>query len=140
LVPTTEIILALVSAGYLQEANSEAAKPILTAALWDDTAITARMAALGDENQQEQMISGAREYAEQDTVVGDKNEMGVDQSIIQDAIDKEEVDEATRRHAEKKIAAACKSAAKSLAHARLIDRSKMKVVAGLIQKTWIESS
>jgi hypothetical protein len=98
------------------------------------------MEVLRDEAEQEQMIARARQAAELDAVEGDKRDLSIDQSIIQDAIGKEQVDEATRRHAEKKIAAACRSAAKNLAHARLIDRSQVKDVASLIQKTWMESA
>ncbi len=57
---TTEIVLALVRAGYLAEADSEAAQPILAAALWDEDAVTARTKALGDEAEQQEMITGAR--------------------------------------------------------------------------------
>lgn len=138
--PTAEIVWMLVKAGYLAESSAEAAQHILASALRDEYAVAARAEALGDEAEQQQMIAGARQAAEQDAVVGDERELSIDQSIIQDAIGKEQVDEAARRHAEKKIAAACKSAAKSLAHARLIDRSQVKDVASLIQKTWLESS
>jgi hypothetical protein len=140
MVPTAEIVWNLVKTGYLAESRAEAAQHILASALRDEYAVAARAEALGDEAQQEQMITGARKAAELDAVEGDERELSIDQSIIQDAIGKEQVDESTRRHAEKKIAAACKSAAKSLAHARLIDRSQVKDVASLIQETWLESS
>jgi len=140
MVPTAEIVWNLVKTGYLAESRAEAAQHILASALRDEYAVAARAEALGDEAQQEQMITGARKAAELDAVEGDERELSIDQSIIQDAIGKEQVDESTRHHAEKKIAAACKSAAKSLAHARLIDRSQVKDVASLIQETWLESS
>ena len=132
---TREIALALVSAGYLTETNRQAAQPILAASL-DDELLSRRAQALQDEDKQEQTIEAARQYAEKDAASGDKRELAVDNSIIRDSIDKAEVDEATRRHADQKIAAACKEAAKGLAHARLIEKSNEKVVAELIQKTW----
>jgi len=132
---TTEIALALVNAGYLAETNSESAQSILASAL-DDELLSRWAQALQDEDKQEQTIEAARQYAEKDAASGDKRELAVDNSIIRDSIDKAEVDEATRRHADQKIAAACKEAAKGLAHARLIEKSNEKVVAELIQKTW----
>lgn len=138
--PTAEIIQALVSAGYLDQGSAEAAEPILSNALRHQDAVTMRAEAIRDEATQDQMITGAREYADHDAALHDKKDLSIDKSVIQDAKGKKQVDELTRRHAEKKIAAACKSAAKSLAHARLIKRSQVKAVAGVIQKSWIELS
>jgi len=137
--PIAEIIQALIRAGYLQAADSEASRSILASALHAESAIAALVESQRDESLQLGMITGARQSAEQDVLEGDQRELRIDQSIIQDSIGKEQVDEAARYHAEKKINTACKSAAKSLAHARLIDRSQVKDVANLIRKTWLES-
>ena len=85
------------------------------------------------------MITGAREYAEHDAAAKDRKDLRIDESILQDAIDKKQVDEAARRHAERELAAASHSAAQGLAHARLIQHAQVKDVAGLIEKTWLES-
>lgn len=138
--PTAEIVRRLVATGYLAESSAGAAQSILAAVLLGDDNVTAWTEARRDEAEQEQMITRARQAAELDALEGNQRELSIDQSIIQDDIGKQQVDESTRRYAEKKIAAACKSAAKSLAHARLIDKSQVKDVASLIQKTWLESS
>lgn len=138
--PTVEIIQALVSAGYLEQGSAEDAGAIISNALRNEAPLEERAEALRDEDTQDQMIDGAREYAEYDAAVKDKKDLSIDKSIIQDAKGKKQVDELTRRHAEKRIAAACKSAAKSLAHYGLIKRSHVKDAAGLIQETWLEST
>jgi len=135
--PIVKISRALVNAGYLDEANVEAAQSILMAALQDEGAVAARQESLLDEGEQQNMVTRARHAAEGDVIAGDKKELRIDQSIIQDAIGKEQVDESTRLHAEKKIVAACNSAAKSLYHAGLIERTQVKGVTGLIQETWL---
>jgi hypothetical protein len=52
-----EVSQALVSAGYLSEANSESARPILASSLNEDL-LSMRAEALRDEGEQQQMIRG----------------------------------------------------------------------------------
>ena len=72
------------------------------------------------------MITGAREYAEHAATAKDRKDLRIDESFLQDVIDKKQVDEAARRHAERKLAAASHSAAKRLAHARVIQHAQVK--------------
>ncbi len=140
MVPTTEILRTLIDAGYLKETDTESARPIIAAALQKKNVVAARANALRDEGQQEQMITGAHQYAVNDAFARDKVGLDIDKSIIRDAISKEKQDKGALRRIDRMISSACKSAAKNLAHARLIDKSHLNDVAGLIKNTWIENS
>ena len=98
-----EIAQALVEAGTLSRANITAAAQVLAEALTAVDAVDARATALADQAEQENMIAGASEYTRQDAAAGDKKDLSIDPAILQDAVNKEEVDESIIKHAESEI-------------------------------------
>jgi len=131
-----EIAQTLVEAGTLSSANITAAAQVLAEALTAVDAVDARASALTDQAEQENMIAGASEFARQDAAAGDKKDLSIDQAILQDAVNKEEVDESIIKHAEAGISRQCQQAAKALASAGLIDKTNQKYAAELIETAW----
>ena len=132
-----EVAQALVKAGYLTNADVEAAADVLAETLIATDAVEARATALADQADQENMKAGASEFARQDAAAGNKKDLSIDQAIIQDAINKEQVDQSIIKHAEAEISRQCNQAAKALAAAGLIDKSYLKFAAELVNEVWV---
>jgi len=132
-----DITLALIEAGYLSPADNTAATELLAKTLTADEAVQARAAALADQAEQENMIAGAAEFAQQDAAAGDKKDLSIDRAIRQDARNKAEVDQSAIKHAEAEISRQCKRAAKALVSTNLVDKNYRNNAAVVIQEVWV---
>jgi hypothetical protein len=130
-----EVTEALVMAGYLTEADLEAAAVLLTKYLSvTDQKKLQEIAA--DSSTQEQMILKAERYTEQDTGRGDPKSLKVDQEIIQDAFNQDEVDLVKMEALESKLTKQAKRAAKAMVSAGLVEKKNREAVASLIVDLW----
>ena len=132
-----KIAQALIEAGYLSPANRDASVDVLRKTLTSVEAVQDRAAALADQAEQEDMITGAKEFARQDAAAGDKKDLSIDRAILQDAKNKEEVDQSAIKQAEAEISRQCKRAAKTLVSAGLIDKTYRKNAAIVIEQVWV---
>jgi hypothetical protein len=132
-----EVSQALVTAGYLSDADVEAAAAVLADALVVAEAEDAEAAALDDEVFQEDVIAAAEDLADLDVDAGDFEDLAIQQEIIGDAEDEEFDDEAIIAGAEATIATAYADAAAALVAAELIDEAEADAVAGVITDVWV---
>ena len=128
-----EVAQALVTAGYLSEADVDAAVDVLADALLVSDAEEAKGDALDDLAYQERVISEAEVSA-----YGD-GDAAVEEDVIEGALDLEDEDETAIAGAEDTIAAAYNDAAASLLAAELIDEDNLDVVVGVITEVWVVS-
>jgi hypothetical protein len=127
-----EVAQALVTAGYLSDADVDAAAEVLADALVVTDAEEAEAEARDDLAYQEQVITSAEAnaYGSQDK--------GVQEDVIEGAIERGDEDEATIEEAEDTIAAAYNDAAAALLAAELIDGANLDDVVGVITEVWVE--
>jgi hypothetical protein len=127
-----EVAQALVTAGYLSDADVDAAAEVLADALVVTDAEEAEAEARDDLAYQEQVITSAEAnaYGSQDK--------GVQEDVIEGAIERGDEDEATIEEAEDTIAAAYNDAAAALLAAELIDEANLDDVVGVITEVWVE--
>jgi hypothetical protein len=132
-----EVSQALVDAGYLSEADIEAAAEVLEDALIIEEAEDAQDAASQDYSTQEDIVAEVENWASEDAKAGDFAGLEADQEIIQDALAQENVDKDIMATGEAVIAAAYLDAASALLAAELIDEANLQAVAGVISDTWV---
>jgi hypothetical protein len=132
-----EVSQALVDAGYLSEADIEAAAEVLEDALIIEEAEDAQEAASQDYSTQEDIVAEVENWASEDAKAGDFDGLAADQEIIQDALAQENVDKDVMATGEAVIAAAYLDAASALLAAELIDEANLQAVAGVISDTWV---
>jgi hypothetical protein len=132
-----EVSQALVTAGYLSEADIEAAAEVLEDALIIEEAEDAQEAASQDYSTQEDIVAEVENWASEDAKAGDFDGLEADQEIIQDAVAQEDVDKDVMATGEAVIAAAYLDAASALLAAELIDEANLQAVAGVISDTWV---
>jgi hypothetical protein len=132
-----EVSQALVTAGYLSEADIEAAAEVLEDALIIEEAEDAQDAASQDYSTQEDIVAEVENWASEDAKAGDFDGLEADQEIIQDALAQEDVDKEVMATGEAVIAAAYLDAASALLAAELIDEANLQAVAGVISDTWV---
>jgi hypothetical protein len=132
-----EVSQALASAGYLSEADIEAAAEVLEDALIIEEAEDAQEAASQDYSTQEDIVAEVENWASEDAKAGDFDGLEADQEIIQDAVAQEDVDKDVMATGEAVIAAAYLDAASALLAAELIDEANLQAVAGVISETWV---
>ena len=132
-----EVAQGLVTAGYLSDADVEAAATVLADALVVAEAEDAEAAALDDEVFQEDVIAAGEDLADLDVGAGDFEDFAIQQEIIDDAEDQEFEDEAIIADAEATIAAAYIDAAAALVAAELIDEANAEAVAAMIADVWV---
>jgi hypothetical protein len=132
-----EVSQALVDAGYLSEADIEAAAEVLEDALIIEEAEDAQDAASQDYSTQEDIVAEVGNWASEDAKAGDFAGLEADQEIIQDALAREDVDKDVMATGEAVIAAAYLDAASALLAAELIDEANLQAVAGVISDTWV---
>ena len=132
-----EVAQALVSAGYLSEADIEAAVDVLEDALIIAEAEALQEAASEDYSTQEDIVAEVENWAVEDAVAGNIDDLEDDEAIIEDALDQEEIDKNIMVEAETVIASAYLDAASALLEAELIDEANQQAVAGLISDTWV---
>jgi len=132
-----EVAQGLVTAGYLSDADVEAAAAVLADTLVVAEAQDAEAAALDDVAFQEEVIAAAKNLANLDVTAGDFEDFAIQQEIIDEAEDLELEDEAIIAAAEATIAAAYADAAAALVAAELIDAAYVDDVADAIADVWV---
>jgi hypothetical protein len=132
-----EVAQGLVTAGYLSDADVEAAAAVLADTLVVAEAQDAEAAALDDVAFQEEVIAAAKNLANLDVTAGDFEDFAIQQEIIDEAEDLELEDEAIIAAAEATIAAAYADAAAALVAAELIDAAYADDVADAIADVWV---
>jgi len=131
-----EVAQALVSAGYLSDADLEAAAEVLKDALIIDAAEAVQDDVAEDYSTQEDIVAEAEVWESEDAATGDYNSMEEDQEVIEYALDQEEVDKEIMVEAEEEIAAAYLDAAAALLAAELIDEADQQAVAVFVADVW----
>jgi hypothetical protein len=126
---TEEVTLVLVNAGYLSEADVDAAVVVLQDALVIDAAEDAQAEAAEDYSTQQDLVAEAEVWASEDAAEGDIESALVDDEIIEEAQDQMEVDKEVMVEAEVVIEAAYSDAAAALLAAELIDEAELEAVA-----------
>jgi len=132
-----EISEALVSAGYLTEADIEAAVNILADALIVDAAEEVEAEAMDDYSDQEDLIAEAEVWEAEDALAGDYESAELDAEIIDEAEIQKEIDKEVVLESEAVIADAYLDAASALVAAELIDEANLSPVAAIIADLWV---
>ncbi|MDH3674856.1 MAG: hypothetical protein OES12_05115 [Anaerolineae bacterium] len=122
-----EVSRALVRAGYLSEADVDAAAKVLAHALTTADANKKKAAALDDEAHQHDMIAQAADLITDDEAISDYQDEGVQVQTIEAAEKQLAADEAV-------IAGICSEAAAALLQAGLIEAANVDAAAGVIKK------
>ena len=132
-----EVAEALVTAGYLPDADLEAAADILADALIVEVAEEVEAEAMDDYSEQEDLIAEAEVWEAEDALEGDIEGAILDADILTDAEIQKEIDEEVVLASEAVIAAAYLDAASALLAAELIDAVNLSPVAVLIADVWV---
>jgi hypothetical protein len=133
-----EVAQALANAGYLTDADLEAAVIVLQDALIVAESEEAEAAAMDDYSDQEDRLAKAEVWESEDGIQGYSAEEAVDEDIIADAATQEEIDKEVVLASEAFIDAAYKDAATALLAAQLIDAANAEAVAAAIADAWVE--
>lgn len=131
-----EVAQALVSTGYLSEADIEAAADVLDDVLVIAIAEDAQDAASDDYTTQEDIAAEAEVWESEDAAIGDYDAMDDDEDVIEVALDREEADKDIMVEAQAVIDAAYLDAASALLAAELIDEANLQAVAVVIADVW----
>jgi hypothetical protein len=131
-----EVAQALVSAGYLSEADIEAAADVLEDALIIADAEDVQDAASDDYSTQEDIVAKVENWVVDDANAGNNDDLEIDAAIIEGALEQEEIDKDIMVAAETEIAAAYLDAASALLAAELIDEANQQSVAAVIADIW----
>jgi hypothetical protein len=132
-----DVAVALVSAGYLTEADIEAATEVLADALLVEIVEDVEGDAMDDYSEQEDLIAKAQVRESENLAKGDVVSAVVDDEIIADAEVQKEFDKETVRDAETVIDAAYIDAATALVAAELIDEANLSLAAAVIAGLWV---
>ena len=132
-----EVAGALVRAGYLTDADLEAAAAVLADALVVADAEDMIDAALDDKAYQESMVIEAEKWSDENAAAGDFKGADIDDEVIAIAEDQQLEDEAIVIEAEATIAATYTDAAAALLTAELIDEANLDAVAAAIDDAWV---
>jgi hypothetical protein len=132
-----EVAQALVTAGYLSDADVQAAVDVLTDALTIQQAEDLQDAASDDYSAQEDIVAEAENWEVEDSEFGDYDDMEDDEDVIDDAQYQEEVDKEIMVEAQAEIAAAYADAASALLAAELIDEANLDDVVTVIVDVWV---
>jgi hypothetical protein len=128
---------ALVAAGYLSEADLDAAAVVLANTLLVEEAQREEADALKDEAAQQELIAGLTIEASTDSAIGDFVGQQVAEGEIAKARAEQDEDEAIIENAEATIAYAYNDAAAALLAAELIDEGDLDDVAEAIAGVWV---
>ena len=128
----SELAQALADAGYVSDADIQAAVDILTDALIIEAAEAVEAEAMDGYNEQEDLIAKAENWVAEDAVAGDVELAEIDTDIIVDAADQAMADRDTVIIAEAVIDAAYEDAAAALLAAEIIDAANVTAVAALL--------
>ena len=132
-----EVAQALVAAGYLSEADLDAAAVVLADTLLVEEAQREEADALKDEAAQQELIAGLTIEASTDSAIGDFVGQQVAEGEIAKARAEQDEDEAIIEDAQATIAFAYSDAAAALLAAELIDEANLDDVAAAIAGVWI---
>ena len=132
-----EVAGALVRAGYMTDADIEAAAAVLADALVVAEAEDVIDAALDDEAYQEGVVIEAESWSDEDAAAGDFKGADIDNEVTEIAEDQELTDETIIGGAEATIAAIYTDAAAALLAAELIDEANLNAVAAAIDDVWV---
>jgi len=132
-----EVAQALVSSGYLSDADIQAAADILEDALIVQLAEVAQDVAADDYSTQEDIAAEAEVWESEDAAIGDYDSMEDDEDIIENALDQAEIDKEIMDEAQAEIDAAYLDAASALLAAELIDEGNLDNVAAVIADVWV---
>ena len=132
-----EVARALVRAGYVSDADLDAAASVLEDALVIESAQDAVAEALADEAYQEGLIADAEAMANLDAEMGTYEDEEMDMETIEDAQVRVDADEGVVANAQNWMAAAYRDAAAALLAAELIDEANVDAVAGVIADAWV---
>lgn len=127
-----ELAQALANAGYVSDADIQAAADILMDALIIEAAEEVEAEAMDDYNKQEDLIAKVANWAAEDAVAGDFESVEIDLDIIEDAAEQAMGDRDTVIIAEVVIDAAYTDAAAALLAAAIIDEANAEAVALLL--------
>jgi len=127
---------ALVTSGYLTEADLEAAADVLADALIIEAAEEDEAEAMDDFSDQEDLIAEAEVWEAEDMLVGEFEGAAQDADIIVDSEIQKEIDKEVVKESETLIAAAYQDAA-ALVAAELIDEVNRSPVAAVIADVWV---
>ncbi|UCC50850.1 MAG: hypothetical protein JSV68_17320 [Anaerolineaceae bacterium] len=127
-----EVAQALVDAGYVSDADIQAAADILADALVVEAAEEVEAEAMDDYSDQEDLIAEAEVWAAEDAAEGDFESLAIDKDIVDDAAEQALDDRDTVIAAEIVIDAAYTDAAAALLAAALIDEADAEAVAALL--------
>ena len=127
-----ELAQALADAGYVSDADIQAAVDILTDALIIEAAEAVEAEAMDDYSEQEDLIAKAENWVAEDAVAGHVELAEIDTDIIVDAADQAMADRDTVIIAEAVIDAAYEDAAAALLTAEIIDAVNVTAVAALL--------
>lgn len=132
-----EVAQALAEAGYLTEADVEAASTVLADALIVAESEEAEAAAMDDYSVEEDIIAEAEVWESEDAVEGDFSAAEEDEDVIADASAQEELDKETVLASEAFINAAYTDATAALVAADLIDEANAEAAAAVIANLWV---
>lgn len=124
-----ELAQALRDAGYVSDADVQAAADILADALIVAMAEDVEAAAMDDYNEQEDVIAEAEVWTAEDAAEGDLDLVDIDEEIIDEAAERALEDRETVLAAETVIDVAYRDAAAALLAAELIDEAEAEAVA-----------
>ena len=132
-----EVTKALVSAGYLSEADMDAAMVVLKDALVVADAEKAKAFALEDIAYQEEVTARAEDLAEIDVQMGEIEDRFIQAEVINSAEILAEGDAAMIEKADPVIVAAYTDAAAALLAAELIDEANLEATVSVIEEVWV---
>jgi hypothetical protein len=127
-----DLAQALVAAGYVSNADIQAAADILADALIIEAVEEAEAEAMDDYSEQEDVIAEAEVTAAEDAAEGDFDMVDVDEDIMDDTAEQAMEDRDTVAAAEAVVDAAHRDAAAALLAAELIDGAETEAVAALL--------
>lgn len=133
-----ELAQALAEAGYLSDADLDAAADILADAIVIEEAEEIEAAALIDKAEQKQTVLDAELLADVAVAAGDAETEVTAQAIIDDAFDIVMDDKDIIDEEEAVIAAAYVDAAAALVAAELIDEANAEAAAAMLAELWVE--
>jgi hypothetical protein len=134
---TVEVAKALVTAGYLTDADLEAAANILADTLIIEAVEDDEAGAMDDYSDQEDLIAEAEVWQAEDALAGDFEGTSQDADILADAEIQKEIDKEVVKESETLIAAANRDAAAALVAAKLIDEANLSQVTAAIADVWM---
>jgi hypothetical protein len=134
-----EVTEALVSAGFMSEADIDAALEVLADSLIVADAEETKAFAVADIVHQEEVITKTEDLVEMDYEMGEVEDRFVQAEVLNSAAALKDDDVAMIERADAAIADAYEDAAAALLAAELIDEVNLEAVTGVISDVWVVS-